>query len=130
MSHLDSLEVKALALKKQCEAANAECQKVRDEIFGELKAQGVDSFKGGVGTVYLTKRFQVKFPANPDVKDELKTYLMGRNAFDALWSINYQSLNSWFKTEQENATAEGRYLDIPGLEPKLDESLAFRRNGK
>lgn len=121
------LEAKAKASRALAAAYDEEAEQVRRLVMFELNAQGLKSFKGTLGTASISKRYHVKMPQDFALKTELKDYLLQRGQFEALWTINYQSLNSYFKQEAEAADAEGRYLDIPGLNPVSEPYLSFRK---
>lgn len=124
---MHNLDIEATTTRKRAAEIQAKADEVRHTIMQELEEQGVSSFKGNAGTVTIAERFAVKMPVDPDVKGELAGYLRDKGAFEALWTINYQSLNSWFKAEMDAAKEAGVYLDVPGLEPKSDKFLQFRK---
>lgn len=127
ITEMHTLEESATAHKRQASEYQEKADEVRARVMAALKESGVSSFKGTVGSVSIAERFAVKLPADPDLRDELREYLVEKGAFDALWSVNYQSLNSWYKVEMEQAKERGEYLDVPGLEPKMDTYLQFRK---
>lgn len=102
-------------------------EEIEGEIMKELTAQGLDSFKASKGTVYISERYAVKFPTDLDVKAQLAQYLKDRGAFDAMWSINYATLNAFFKQEVERAKENGELVDVPGLNPLLTKTLNHRK---
>ena len=114
-------------IKKVLSDKAEEVSKCEAEIMKELEDQKLDSFKGNAGLVYFSEKYDVKFPKEDGVKEELREYLEQRGAFGAMWSINYASLNSWYKQEIEHAKSEGQYLDIPGLDPVMSKTLNFRK---
>lgn len=105
-----------------------EAERLRNEVVAELQSQGVDSFKGSVGTATVSTRFSVKMPKDPEIKQELKEYMLKQNAFEGMWTINHQSLNSWYKQEIEAAKMNSTMVDVPGLEPVADKWLSFRKS--
>ena len=115
-------EVKAVLKEK-----SATAESLRSKILQTLAEAKVDKFAGTNGTASIATRYQVRMPHDYAVKQELKAFLLERDAFDALWSINHQTLNSWFKSEVASAQEEGKYLDIPGLETTSESYLMFRR---
>lgn len=127
VTQMHQLETEAALVKRSSIELQNKADELRQKILESLEASGVHSFKGSVGSVNIAERFAVKLPADPEVKQELKDYLIAHGNFDALWTINYQSLNGWYKAEMEAAKANNVYLDIPGLEPKSDKYLQFRK---
>ena len=111
-------ELKAIQeLEAQCKA----------NIMAVLEDSGLKSFKARSGTVSVSNRFSVKFPNDPATKKELEGWLRERNIFDGLWSVNFATLNSFFKAEAQAAEREGRLPDVPGLEPTHDKVISFRK---
>lgn len=102
-------------------------EEIEGEILNELQLQGLDSFKAAKGSVYISERYAVKFPNDSLVKEQLQEYLKQRGAFDAMWSINYASLNAFYKQEVERAKENGELLDIPGMNPILTKTLNHRK---
>jgi hypothetical protein len=102
-------------------------EKLERKIMGILEDTGLKSFKSPYGTVTLANRFSVKFPKEPEVKKDLETWLRERNVFEGMWSVNYATLNSFFKAEMEAAERENRMVDVPGLEPTSESYLQFRK---
>lgn len=102
-------------------------EEIEAEIMRELETQGMDSFKGTKGQVYFSEKYAVKFPTDDVVKRDLENYLRGRGAFDAMWSINYATLNAFYKQEVEQAKENGELVDVPGMNPVLTKTLNFRK---
>jgi hypothetical protein len=112
-------ELKAIQeLEAQCKA----------NIMAVLEDSGLKSFKARAGTVSVSNRYSVKFPKEPAVKKKLETWLRKRNIYQGMWTINFATLNSFFKAEVEAAEREGRLVDVPGLEPTHDKIIAFRKS--
>lgn len=130
INELEDLEVKHSALKKECSTADEAVDRKRTEILEELKNQGMTSFKGTKGTVSITHRHNVKFPQDSASREAFKGYLLEKNAFEAMWSVNHQRLNAWYKEEIESLSESGEMPDVPGLAPVLDINLSFRRSAK
>ena len=122
-------EAKLSAARNEIKALDELADSTRAKIMQVLDDSGLKSFKANAGTVTCATRYNVKFPKDPDLKAGLQEYLLGKGAFDGLWSVNHQTLNSFFKVEAELAEAEGRLVDVPGLEPTADKYLQFRKGG-
>lgn len=129
IDELEDLEVKYSARRAEATAANDLAETKRNELLQELEAQGLESFKGNKGTIGITTRYSVKFPKDIEVKKQLRDAI-GEENFLVLCSINHASLNAYYKQEVEQARVEGRYLDLPGLDPVSDKFLTFRKNSK
>lgn len=127
VEQLDIFETKIASARNTLKALDEGAEEIRRKILGVLAESGLKSFKAGKGTVTAATRFGVKFPKDPDVKEQLRQYLTEKQAFDGMWSINHQTLNSWYKAKVEEAQGAGEYLDVPGLEPTSDTILQFRR---
>jgi arginine deiminase len=108
-------------------AKKEEVDTLEQQIQAALEKNKLESFKGSVGTVYISERFSVRFPKDVEIKEQLEHYLKDRGAWSSLWSINANSLAAWYKEEMALAKAEGRYLDIPGLDPAMSKTLNFRK---
>jgi hypothetical protein len=99
-------------------------------MMEKLHELGKDSYKSEVGTISIIHRTSFKTPKTPEEKAAFFDYLRAKNMFDALVSVNSQTLNSFCKAELETAIAEGRGLDfkIPGIgEPTVQEIIGFRK---
>lgn len=127
VSRLRHLREEETELRNLAKAKSSEVEEMEQQILNELKTQELDSFKGSAGTVYLSKRYDVKFPKDDQQKFQLKKYLEQKGVLDLLWSINYQSLNSWWKQEMDAAFERNELLDVPGINPVESESLNFRK---
>lgn len=124
---LQSLEAEVKTLRKQATEIDEKADTLRAEIMRELEEQGVDSFKGNTGTVSIATKFCVRMPSDMTVKAELADYMREKGIFDAMWTVNYNSLNSWYNDEVQAAKDAGVYPDIPGLEPKSEKNLQLRK---
>lgn len=129
VEQLFEYETRLASTRNMVKALDEQAEEIRQRILGVLGEAGLKTFKAPMGTVTAAVRTSVKFPKDPEVKEALREYLLAKEAFDGMWSINSATLNSWFKAEKEVAEAEGRYLDIPGLEPTSDTILQFRKGG-
>jgi hypothetical protein len=109
-----------------------EQQEVLDGLELKLLAALTDSGKNSwkVGDALFTKvtRFSVQTPKEMPDKLAFFDYLKQRGVFEELVNIHSNTLNSFYKQEQENASKEGRILSIPGIkEPTSSETLSVRR---
>lgn len=128
IQELDAKEKAVTELRKKATELDSEAESLRMSILNELELQGVDSFKGSVGSVSIGHRFSVKAPKDELSKRAFKDFLESHRAFESLWTINHQTLNSWYKEMVEEAKARGEMLEIPGINPTMDKILTFRRS--
>ena len=116
------------ALKKQSEKISGELETAKSKMLAYMVEAKLDSFKTERGSISLNRRFQVKVPRG-DALEEFFSYLEGKDkaAASALRTVNYQSLNSWYKEVLEAAGDNAPFLVIPGLEPpSCNEYLSVR----
>ena len=118
----------------RAEASRLNTQKLEleDEILKHLEENDLTKFDGEMGRVTRVARFDVKFPKDDEAnKGALREFLIAKGHFENMWSINHQSLNSWYKAELEAAKERGvDDFDIPGLEPMDRITIQFRRAKK
>jgi len=83
----------------------------------------------GRGTLVSFKRLSVKTPQEPDARKEFFDYLKGRDLFDAFITVNYQTLNSFYREEQKQAVDAGASsFSMPGIgEPNYTDILQVRK---
>lgn len=132
MSDLSSLQEKILTLqeaydlsKKSLDAISKELEGAKSDMLAHMVESKIDSFKNDRGTITLNRRFQVLTPKGDDL-DAFFNYL--GEAGSALRTINYQTLQSWYKEQMEAAGDNAPFLKIPGLAPATcNEFLSVRR---
>lgn len=83
----------------------------------------------GHGTLYIMNRFTVQTPKSLEDKRALFHYLSDKGIFDEMVSVNSQTLNSFYKTEMEQAIAEGNVdFKIPGVgDPVHSKKLCVKK---
>jgi hypothetical protein len=112
--------------KKQYQEKNTELDKLEARMCETLEALGLTSFDFGQGEVQKRIRTSVRVPHGPE-RDEFFNYLREKNAFDALITVNSQTLNSWYKREVDIAAQSGQVFNPPGLGlPSGNISLAIK----
>lgn len=134
---MEELSEKIQAKRLEVEAAqdvvkelNKQLASLEMTMLETLKGLGKDSYKSEIGTISIIHRTSFKTPKTPEEKAAFFDYLRAKNMFDALVSVNSQTLNSFCKAELETAIAEGRGLEfqIPGIgEPTVQEIIGFRK---
>lgn len=115
-------------IKEQLREAQENYDSCETELLEMLEALGLKSFKSPLGSIETRRRESVRVPQGP-AKDEFFNYLREKGQFDALITVNSQTLNSWYKQESEQAIKEQRMLVVPGLgAPTFSMSLVLKRN--
>lgn len=86
----------------------------------------------GHGLIYTVDRFTVQTPKSLDDKKRLFKYLTDKGIFFEMASVNSQTLNSFYKTEMEQAVSEGNVdFKIPGVgDPSHIRTLSVRKESK
>lgn len=136
LSEFEKLCAEAFELREKMElveenlkALNKELMAIQGKILSHLQANEKDNYQSSQGTVYVNKAFTVSQPQDPDKKKAFFDYLKNRGVFEDLASINYQTLNSFYKQEMEAARESGEIdFQVPGIgEPKYVETLRMRK---
>lgn len=105
-------------LETQASDLNKTLQPVIQELTEIMEAMDIDRFEGSKGKITKVKIDYVLNPATDEQKEAFNQYLKDKGIFDEMVSVHHQRLNSFYKSELEQAIEEGRELSIPGLEPK------------
>lgn len=118
-------EAKKIATEK-----NAIREEKRQLVLDTLKACGKSKYHvDGLGTASLVTVMSVNTPKTIDEKRELFKYIRAQHGDDALMallSINYQSLNSFVRTELETHKDDPAFI-VPGVgAPKSETDIRFR----
>jgi hypothetical protein len=136
LKDFEELSKSAFALRAEIEADEARVSEKKSALTEiQLKMQalleeaGLDSFKSSEGTIYIQERTSFKVPVEPEKRKAFFDYLKEKGAYDALISVNYQTLNSFCKTELEGALKEGNVnFKVPGIEdPAIFREIRMRR---
>lgn len=116
-------DIKKAELSKQGEAVDT----LEGLIISTLESLNLKSFKSDIATVDIAYRTSVKLPQDQE-REKFFAYLKEIGAFDALISVNSNTLNGWYKKEAEKASKEHRLLRIPGLDmPTTSPILKMRK---
>lgn len=106
--------------KKASSAAHEAFREAEQLVIHAMDASGQKKFNvPGMGTLSVVNKYQVTVPKDVESKRLLFRYIRdsyGADVLDEYRSINYQSLNSFYKQEQEIAESEGREFDLPGVD--------------
>lgn len=115
------------AKKKELEELGALLEADKRKMIEFMTEANLTNFKTPRGQIVLNRKFTVPTPKG----DDLDTFLgsLAPDVAKTLRTVNYQTLNSWYKTEMENAKERGDFdWRPPGLqEPTVQEYLSVRR---
>lgn len=125
-------------LKKPVTAAELKKKDLQAKLAGMLKDLNEKSFECEFGRVTRVANFSVKLP-DGERKMEFFEYLKSKGLFEAYATVNYASLNAFYKTERENAIAEAKKngdamgalnFSLPGIgEATVFEDIRFMKKG-
>lgn len=128
-------------LRDEYDERSDELKKLNEMMRG-LETQLLDLLKktnkqnwtvDGFGTVYKISKLEVKFPQRIEDRRKLAKWITtkyGEETRDALFAINYQSLNKFYNEEVQKAKERGVYeaFKIDGLDAPVERELVgFRR---
>lgn len=97
-----------------------------------LKEIGEDSFKSEFGTISKITNLTVKLPKGED-REEFFNYLRERGSFESLVTIDYQTLNAYYREQREQAIENGDAIaalnfSLPGIgQANSFETIRFLR---
>lgn len=117
------------AKKKEIEGIYAKLEEAKSKLLAYMVENKLESFKTDRGTISLNRKFQVTVPKGDDLQ-AFFDYLGSTDPDTAasLRTVNYMTLNSWYKETLEAAGDEAPFLKIPGLKPPTaNEYLSVRR---
>lgn len=112
--------------------------KEKQKRFGDLlakvqsvmEATGLDKFHvAGYGLIYSVNRFTVTMPKDAASKELFFDYLKSQGAYEGMITVNYQTLNGWYKKELEAALENGvSDFKVPGItEAKYVKTLSMKK---
>lgn len=109
---------------------NKELEALENSIKEILEAHNLSKFASDSGTVYVSNRYGVSFPKDPEKAQIFREYLKEQGMEGAL-TLNHQTLNSFVKTLLQNAEERGQAIAEvlpPGLDaPTVTQTLGFRK---
>lgn len=125
-------EIKALESKKT--PLEKHKKELEIKLAGLLKEMNEKSFVSEFGRITRITNFSVTLPKGED-KLKFFDYLKAKGLFEAYATINYNSLNSYFKAEFEEAKKQDPLsalnFSLPGIgEAKSFETVQFRKNNE
>lgn len=118
-------------LEEQKKPLNEEKDKLQSSITAMLKEMGEKSFSCEYGTVSKVTEYTVTMPQG-EAKEKFFNFLRERGVFESLATVNYQTLNAYYKEQWELAKQgdpmEAMNFSLPGIgEPKSFETIRFRK---
>lgn len=116
------------AAKKESDDAYHVTEEIKQVIISELMKAQKTSYKSEHGTVTITSKSTVKVPASVADRKKLFAYMqaLGDDFVWSKFSVNSQSLNSWYNELKESAGDS--ILEIPGInESSTMTNLTFRK---
>ncbi len=126
-----SLQVEKDASQKIADGISAELEKKKSLMLKILVDAKLDSFKTEAGSISVNRRFQVTVPKGDDLQAFFE--FLGAKEPDtaqALRTVNYATLNNWYKEKLEAAGEDAPFLQIPGLKPPTANEYLTVRKGK
>lgn len=116
---LDYSKQKQIAnnLKLELESVNDVMFQLEQKILASMSELSLSKYSiEGVGTVYLQNKLSVKTPNTEEDKAAFYGHLKEIGQYDALMSVNSQTLQAWYKAQLETAQIDGQGIPhIPGL---------------
>lgn len=117
-------EAAALVAKE----AEAKVKGEERELLSILELADLDRFDTEDYSFSVGDRRTVLNPRDVESKKALAKYLTERGVFWEYFTINNQSLNSFWKAEEAIAHSEGRSFELPGVEPpKVYTYISMRK---
>jgi hypothetical protein len=115
-------------VKQEASALHLQMEQAQSELISLLEASGKRNWAvDGIGKVNLAEKLTVKVPKDLEAKKQLLQYFrnLGSDVYASMVSVNYMSLNSYYKQEVE----ENPNFRIPGLEEgEVEKQLRFTRS--
>lgn len=131
---------KQLELIAELRAKEAEAKAARDAITQELEQEeskmlemlgqsDLTSYRGPAGMASISFRTSVKTPKTPEQRAAFFEYLKKVGVYDAMITVNSQTLNSFYKSQLEQAKEDGlEDFRLPGVdEVTINPILSFRK---
>lgn len=126
IANLRNLREKYDEAKKVSNEAYEKYREAEALVINAMEATGQKKFSiPGMGTLSVVTKYQVTVPKDIEKKRQIYKYIRehyGQDVLDEFRSINYQSLNSFYKQEQEIAESEGRDFNLPGVDDPTEKT--------
>lgn len=128
---LRSVDLEIDKLSEQLKKLNEEKSGLKSKLTLMLKECGEKNFTCELGTITKVTDYSVSMPQG-EAKQKLFDFLRERGVFESLATVNYQTLNAYYKEQWELAKKEDPMaalnFSLPGIgEPKSFETIKFRK---
>jgi hypothetical protein len=111
------------AAQEIADKLSAECKGMEAKLVELMTKLDMKSFKDSGITFTRVDKMSINIPKG-SARDEFFAYLKEIGHFEALISVNSQTLNSWWKEEDAKAKSKGEpYAMIPGLDMPTTRSI-------
>jgi hypothetical protein len=115
--------------KDKLKKLNSEFSEREQKLLAYLETEELDQFRTKEGLFSVRRRSSVKVPGDPDNREKFFSHLKDKGIFENMITVHSQTLNAWYKSEQENAQERGEMLTVPGIDmPTVHEQIVFRRS--
>lgn len=123
------------AKKRESDNAHGDYQTQRLYLVSLLSKAGKKKYEAeGIGLISLSSKLKVKYPKTLEDRLRFLAYIdkkYGSEGMADLVSVNYQTLQSFYNGEFEEAASQGSAdsFEVPGIsEPESEISLSFRKS--
>lgn len=129
ISKIADLRVKEAAAAQAKKMVLDELEVAENKMIEMLIACNMKSHRGPDGMAVISYKTSVKTPKTPEHRAAFFAYLKEQGLYDAMISVNSQTLNSLYKEGLEQAKNDGKDdYQIPGItEVTINPSLSFRK---
>lgn len=125
IANMRQLREKYDEAKRLSNEAHDKFREAEQLVINAMEATGQKRFNiPGMGTLSVVTKYQVTVPKDVEGKRQLFQYIRdnyGQDVLDEYRSINYQSLNSFYKQEADIAESEGREFNLPGVDDPTEK---------
>lgn len=128
-AEIDTLRKEEAAASATKKAITEKLEVAENNLIKILGENDLTSYRASCGLLSIAYRTSVKTPKTAEDKQKFYDYLRSKGLYDSMISVNSQTLNSFYKSEMEQAQEAGNSeFAIPGInEVTINETLSFRR---
>lgn len=116
-------------IKLLLQEENKKLEALEIRVLNALEENNLKTFKSEFGDVGYRERESVKIPQGEE-RTKFFNYLKEKGEFDALITVNSQTLNGWYKEEAAKAEQAGQLLSVPGLEIPITTKILYLKKAK